>query len=58
MIPPPPLRELLAEAEKEMAHNPQLELPYKIDTDICSTVKGGGPFSFTTRPFPPYGGNQ
>ena len=34
MIPPPPLRELLAEAEKEMAHNPQLELPYKIDTDI------------------------
>ena len=34
MIPPPPLRELLAEAEKEMAHNPRLELPYKIDTDI------------------------
>ena len=34
MIPPPPLRELLAEAEKEMAHNPWLELPYKIDTDI------------------------
>ena len=34
MIPPPPLRELLAEAEKEMAHNPRLELPYNIDTDI------------------------
>ena len=34
MIPPPPLRELLAKAEKEMAHNPRLELPYKIDTDI------------------------
>ena len=34
MIPPPPLRELLAEAEKEMAHNPWLELPYNIDTDI------------------------
>ena len=34
MIPPPPLRELLAEAEKGMAHNPRLELPYKIDTDI------------------------
>ena len=34
VIPPPPLRELLAEAEKEMAHNPRLELPYKIDTDI------------------------
>ena len=34
MIPPPPLRELLAEAEREMAHNPRLELPYNIDTDI------------------------
>ena len=34
MIPPPPLRELLAEAEKEMAHNPRLELPHNIDTDI------------------------
>ena len=34
MIPPPPLRELLAEVEKEMAHNPWLELPYNIDTDI------------------------
>ena len=34
MIPPPPLRELLAEAEKEMVHNPWLELPYNIDTDI------------------------
>ena len=34
MIPPPPLRELLAEAEKEMAHNPWLELQYNIDTDI------------------------
>ena len=34
MIPPPPLRELLAEAEKEMALNLRLELPYRIDTDI------------------------
>ena len=34
MIPPPPLRELLAEVEKEMAHNLRLELPYDIDTDI------------------------
>ena len=25
MIPPPPLRKLLTEAEKEMAHNPRLE---------------------------------
>ena len=23
----------------------------------CSTVKEGGPFSLTTSPFPPYGGN-
>ena len=34
MIPPPPLRKLLAEAEKEMAHNPRLELPYDITTEI------------------------
>ena len=34
MIPPPPLRELLAEAEREMAHNPRLELPYSIGADI------------------------
>ena len=34
MIPPPPLRELLAEAEREMAYNSRLELPYNIDTDI------------------------
>ena len=34
MIPPPPLRELLAEVEKEMVHNLRLELPYNIDTDI------------------------
>ena len=34
MIPPPPLRKLLAEAEKEMAHNPRLELPYNIDSEI------------------------
>ena len=27
MIPPPPLRKLLEEAEKEMTHNPRLELP-------------------------------
>ena len=24
---------------------------------ICSMVKEGGPFSLTTSPFPPYGGN-
>ena len=34
MIPPPPLRKLLEEAEKEMAHNPRLELPYDITTEI------------------------
>ena len=34
MIPPPPLRKLLTEAEKEMAHNPRLELPYNIGTEI------------------------
>ncbi|MCG8624574.1 MAG: hypothetical protein MJE68_21585, partial [Proteobacteria bacterium] len=34
MIPPQPLRKLLAEAEKEMAHNPRLELPYDITTEI------------------------
>ena len=34
MIPPPPLRKLLEEAEKEMAHNPRLELPYDIATEI------------------------
>ena len=34
MIPPPPLRKLLTEAEKEMAHNPRLELPYTIGTEI------------------------
>ena len=34
MIPPPPLRRLLEEAEKEMAHNPRLELPYDIATEI------------------------
>ena len=34
MIPPPPLGELLAEAEREMALNPRLELPYNIDSDI------------------------
>ena len=34
MIPPHLLRKLLAEAEKEMAHNPRLELPYNIGTEI------------------------
>ena len=34
MIPPPPLRDLLIEAEKEMAHNPRLELPYDTSTEI------------------------
>ena len=29
MIPPPPLRKLLTEAEKEMAHNPRLEFRYR-----------------------------
>ena len=24
---------------------------------MCSTAKEGGPFSLTTSPFPPYGGN-
>ena len=34
MIPPPPLRKLLAGAEKEMTHNTRLELPYNIGTEI------------------------
>ena len=34
MIPPPPLRELLAEVQKEMKQNPRLELPYDPQTEI------------------------
>ena len=34
MIPPPPLRELLAEVQKEMKQNPKLELPYDPQTEI------------------------
>ena len=34
MIPPPPLRDILANAKKEMAHNPRLELPYDPDKEI------------------------
>ena len=34
MIPPPPLRELLAEIQKEMKQNPRLELPYDPQTEI------------------------
>ena len=34
MIPPPPLREILANAKREMAHNPRLELPYDPDKEI------------------------
>ena len=52
MIPPPPLRELLAEIQKEMKQNPRLELPYDPQTEIykfyevmkmqiCLTSQGG-----------------
>ena len=34
MIPPPPLRELLAEIQEEMRQNPRLELPYDPQTEI------------------------
>ena len=34
MIPPPPLRELLAEIQEEMKQNPRLELPYDPQTEI------------------------
>ena len=34
MIPPPPLRDILANAKREMAHNPRLELPYDPDKEI------------------------
>ena len=34
MIPPPPLREMLAEVKEEMKQNPRLELPYDPQTEI------------------------
>ena len=34
MIPPPPLRELLATIQEEMKQNPRLELPYDPQTEI------------------------
>ena len=34
MIPPPPLRELLANIQEEMKQNPRLELPYDPQTEI------------------------
>ena len=34
MIPPPPLRQLLAEAQEEMKSNPRLMLPYDPQTEI------------------------
>ena len=34
MIPPPPLRQLLAEVQEEMKSNPRLKLPYDPQTEI------------------------
>ena len=34
MIPPPPLRRMLAEVKEEMKQNPRLELPYDPQTEI------------------------
>ena len=34
MIPPPPLREMLAEVKEEMKQNPRLELPYDPQNEI------------------------
>ena len=37
MIPPPPLRQLLAEVQEEMKSNPRLMLPY--DHNLCVCVR-------------------